>query len=57
MQSSREQTISLYAGNWWEKFLSNFKFWEEPYEVVEKMLPKNGTVLDLRYGEGLLLNT
>ena len=56
MESAREKTINLYAGNWWEKFLSNFKFWEEPYEVVEKILPKNGTVLDLGCGEGLLSN-
>ena len=56
MESPREKTINLYAGNWWEKFLSNFKFWEEPYEVVEKILPKNGTVLDLGCGEGLLSN-
>lgn len=56
MQSARERTIALYAGNLWETFLSNFKFWEEPYEVVEKMLPKNGIITELGCGEGLLTN-
>lgn len=56
MQSDRKQTISLYANNWWEAFLSKFKFWEEPYEVIDKMIPKNGTILDLGCGEGLLSN-
>lgn len=56
MQSSRELTINLYAGNLWEANLSKFKFWEEPYEVVDKMLPQHGTIIDLGCGEGLLSN-
>lgn len=56
MQDARKETIDLFENNWWEKFLSNFKFWEEPYEVVEKMLPKSGIIIDLGCGEGLLSN-
>lgn len=55
-QDARDRAISLYASNLWEKFLSNFKFWEEPYEVVEKMLPKKGIITELGCGEGLLTN-
>ena len=56
MQDVRKQAINLFQTNGWEKFLSTFKFWEEPYEVVEKMLPESGTVIDLGCGEGLLAN-
>lgn len=56
MQPAQKQAIKLYAGNPWEAFLSKFKFWEEPYEVVEKMLPIGGVILDLGCGEGLLSN-
>ena len=50
------QAIALYANNPWERFLSVFKFWEEPYEVIEKMTPKLGTITELGCGEGLLTN-
>lgn len=53
---SRQQAINLYRTNWWETFLSNFKFWEEPYEVVEKMLPDSGSIVELGCGEGLMAN-
>lgn len=56
MQDAREKAINLYQHNAWEKLLSNFKFWEEPYEVVEKMLPESGVIVELGCGEGLLAN-
>lgn len=56
MRDARNRAIGLYAKTGWEIFLSNFKFWEEPYEVAEKMLPKVGTITDLGCGEGLLAN-
>lgn len=56
MNNSRQQAIQLYTNNWWENFLSHFKFWEEPYETVNKMLPDKGTIVELGCGEGLLSN-
>ena len=56
MQDPRRQAINLYKYKGWEKFLSNFKFWEEPYEIVERILPEEGVVIDLGCGEGLLAN-
>lgn len=56
MQPAQRQAINLYAGSSWEAFLSKFKFWEEPYEVVDKMLPEHGRITDLGCGEGLLSN-
>ncbi len=53
---ARQKAISLYSNNSWENFLSHFKFWEEPYEVVNKMIPKSGTIIELGCGEGLLTN-
>ncbi len=56
MQNARQLAINLYAASVWETFLSKFKFWEEPYAVVDKMLPLNGTITELGCGEGLLSN-
>ena len=56
MQNARELAINLYSGSLWESFLSKFKFWEEPYQVVDKMLPDHGRITDLGCGEGLLSN-
>ena len=56
MKNARTMAINLYANNGWEVFLSKFKFWEEPYEVVDKMVPREGRVTDLGCGEGLLSN-
>jgi len=53
---ARQKAIDLYSKTLWEKFLSNFKFWEEPYEVVNRMISKNGTIVELGCGEGLLTN-
>ncbi len=53
---ARVTAIALYAGSLWEAFLSKFKFWEEPYDVVEAMLPDSGTIIELGCGEGLLSN-
>ena len=56
MQNSRKIAIDLYGHTLWEAFLSKFKFWEEPYETVNKMLPNQGKIIDLGCGEGLLSN-
>lgn len=56
MQDARERAIALYRNSLWEVFLSKFKFWEEPYEVVEKLLPNQGIITELGCGEGLLTN-
>ncbi|MFA6073849.1 MAG: class I SAM-dependent methyltransferase [Candidatus Woesearchaeota archaeon] len=53
---ARQKAIDLYSNNSWENFLSYFKFWEEPYEVVNKMIPKKGLIVELGCGEGLLTN-
>lgn len=53
---ARQKAIDLYSNNSWENFLSHFKFWEEPYEVVNKIIPKSGTIIELGCGEGLLTN-
>lgn len=53
---AREKAIGLYSNGLWEKSLSIWKFWEEPYEVIEKMLPEKGTIVELGCGEGLLTN-
>jgi 2-polyprenyl-6-hydroxyphenyl methylase/3-demethylubiquinone-9 3-methyltransferase len=56
MQNARDIAIHLYTENPWESFLSKFKFWEEPYETVNSMLPKDGIITELGCGEGLLSN-
>lgn len=56
MKNARQQAINLYGNTLWEAFLSKFKFWEEPYEAVDKILSSQGIITDMGCGEGLLSN-
>lgn len=56
MEDPRKKAIKLYTKNKWEYALSVWKFWEEPYEVIEKMIPGKGVIVELGCGEGLLTN-
>lgn len=51
-----KKTISLYAGLGWKSLFTKWKFWEEPYTELEKLIPKKGEIVDLGCGEGILVN-
>lgn len=51
-----EKTIALYSGTGWKSLFAKWKFWEEPYEELEKLISKQGKIVDLGCGEGILDN-
>lgn len=51
-----DKTISLYSGTGWKSIFAKWKFWEEPYEELEKLIPKKAKIVDIGCGEGILDN-
>lgn len=51
-----DKTISLYENSGWKKWFSKIRFWDAPYVQIEKLVPKNGKILDLGCGEGIFTN-
>ena len=51
-----QKTISLYSGTGWKSLFAKWKFWEEPYQELEKLIPKKGKIVDIGCGEGILGN-
>lgn len=56
IQQAIEETIKLYANTGWKSIFAKWKFWEEPYTELEKLIPTQGKVVDLGCGEGILAN-
>ncbi|MDO8619164.1 MAG: class I SAM-dependent methyltransferase [Candidatus Daviesbacteria bacterium] len=50
------ETIRLYSNTGWKSLFTKWKFWEEPYEELEKLIPDQGKIIDLGCGEGILAN-
>lgn len=50
------ETINLYSDTGWKSLFTKWKFWEEPYEELEKLIPDHGKIIDLGCGEGILAN-
>lgn len=50
------KTISLYQKNSYTDNFSKTRFFDAPYEEVEKTIPKKGLIVDLGCGEGLFTN-
>lgn len=51
-----KRTIDLYSGTGWKSLFVKWKFWEEPYEELEKLIPKKCRIVDIGCGEGVLGN-
>lgn len=49
-------TISLYQKSGWKSFFAKGRFWYAPFQEVEQLLPKEGTIIDLGCGEGIFTN-
>lgn len=50
------QVIQLYSNTFWNQWFSKIRFWDAPYLEVEKMVPKQGLIIDLGCGEGIFTN-
>lgn len=51
-----DKIINLYSKSGWKSIFTKLRFWYAPYKEVEKLIPMNGTVVDLGCGEGILTN-
>lgn len=51
-----ERTIGLYHYLGWKRIFAKIRFWDAPFAKVEKMVPKNGLIVDLGCGEGIFSN-
>lgn len=51
-----DKTIELYKNTGWKYIFTKWKFWEEPYTELERLIPKKCKVVDIGCGEGILCN-
>lgn len=51
-----KETISLYKISGWKKWFVKIRFWDAPFLEVERLVPKEGKIVDLGCGEGLFTN-
>lgn len=51
-----KETVSLYPETSFGGLSAKIRFWDSPLERLEKYVPKQGTIVDLGCGEGILTN-
>lgn len=51
-----DQTIALYGKLGWKSYFAKIRFWDAPYLEVEKMVPKEGKIIEIGCGEGVFSN-
>lgn len=56
MKEAKNQVIQLYRNKSYTSLFSHIRFWDAPYSEVERIIPKNGTIVELGCGEGLFSN-
>jgi len=50
------ESIKLYKGEGFGEIFAKIRAWDAPYEIIDKLTPKNAKVVDLGCGDGLLAN-
>ncbi|KKS12695.1 MAG: MCP methyltransferase, CheR-type [Candidatus Daviesbacteria bacterium GW2011_GWB1_41_5] len=55
-ENAIKKTLDIYSGTGWIHLFAKWKFWEEPYEELEELVPKNAKIVDVGCGEGILDN-
>ena len=51
-----QKTIDLYSRLGWKSIFAKMRFWDAPFIEVEKIITKEGLILDLGCGEGIFTN-
>lgn len=51
-----QKLYKLYEKDLFSKLFSRIRFWDAPFEVAEKYIPKEGVIVDLGCGDGLFSN-
>lgn len=48
--------LAKYQNGGFSEFFSLIRVWDAPFEIIEKATPREGVIIDLGCGEGLLTN-
>lgn len=51
-----KRTIALYKDDGFGRLFATIRSWDAPYDQMEKLIPKRGTILDIGSGDGLFAN-
>lgn len=51
-----KKAISLYRGRGFSSLFARIRFWDAPFIEVERIVPKEGFIVDLGCGEGIFTN-
>lgn len=51
-----KKVLSKYQNGGFGEFFSYIRVWDAPFEIVERVVPKKGFIIDLGCGEGILTN-
>ena len=52
----KDKIIKLYSKSGWKSLFAHIRFWDAPYDHVDKIIPKKAVIIDLGCGEGLFSN-
>jgi tRNA G46 methylase TrmB len=53
---AKDMLFSLYNLNGWKSYFIKIRFWDAPFTLVEQLVPKSGTIIELGCGEGCFTN-
>lgn len=56
ISSNLKRTNELYGKGGFVSLFAKIRSWDAPYDLVEKIVPKSGKILDLGSGDGLMAN-
>lgn len=56
MRNFVKQTIALYHKDGLTGLFARIRFWDAPFDKLEKIIPKTGKILDLGCGDGIFAN-
>lgn len=51
-----ERLTKLYQDEGFSQLFTKIRFWDAPYQMLEKLVPQRGKIMDLGCGDGLLTN-
>ena len=54
--TKKDELIDKYKGRGWTSQFVKIRFWDAPFLEVEKLIPTDGTIVDLGCGEGIFTN-
>ncbi|MDO8503242.1 MAG: class I SAM-dependent methyltransferase [bacterium] len=56
LKENVQRTITLYKKDGFASLFTRIRFWDAPFEELEELTPKEGVIIDLGCGDGILTN-